>query len=116
VSGCAFVHCNLLDALSAYRAIATHQIEEELDLIDRAVETVLQDLKVSAQRIEERRAEAGSDFRGARTDTARPLLAAGNPRPNKARTDMRGACARPRLPAVAGEVPRGAPRATPRTR
>lgn len=53
VIGWAFVHCNLLDALSAHRAIATHQIEEELDLIDRAVETVLQDLKVSAQRIEE---------------------------------------------------------------
>jgi hypothetical protein len=48
VIGWTFVHSNLLDALSAHRAIATHQIEEELDLIDRAVETVLQDLKLSA--------------------------------------------------------------------
>jgi hypothetical protein len=38
VIGWAFVHCNLLDALSAHRAIATHEINEELDLIDRAVE------------------------------------------------------------------------------
>ena len=60
--------------------------------------------------------EARGDFRGARSDTARPLLAAGNPRPNKAReTERRGARARPRLPAVGGQVPRDAPRAAPRT-
>ena len=65
VIGSAFVHCNLLDAFSAHRGIATHQIEEELDLIDRAVETVLQDLKVSAQRIESRRRHrCGREWRG----------------------------------------------------
>jgi hypothetical protein len=32
VIGWAFVHCNLLDALSAHRAIATHQIEEDSTL------------------------------------------------------------------------------------
>src|SRR4029453_15479314 len=48
----AVVHRNLLDALAAPRAIATHQIGEELDRVDRALETVLEDLKVSALRIE----------------------------------------------------------------
>lgn len=52
VKGRAFVHRNLLDALSAPRAIATHQVGEELDRVDRALETVLEDLKVSARRIE----------------------------------------------------------------
>jgi phosphoenolpyruvate-protein phosphotransferase len=52
VKGRAFVHRNLLDALSAPRAIATHQVGEELDRVDRALETVLEDLKVSALRIE----------------------------------------------------------------
>jgi phosphoenolpyruvate-protein phosphotransferase len=52
VKGRAFVHRNLLDALSVPRAIATHQVGEELDRVDRALETVLEDLKVSALRIE----------------------------------------------------------------
>jgi phosphoenolpyruvate-protein phosphotransferase len=52
VSGPAFVHRNFLAALSAPRAIATHQVGEEHDRIDRALEAVLEDLKVSAFRIE----------------------------------------------------------------
>lgn len=52
VAGPAFVHRNLLDALSSPRAIKTHQVGEEIDRVDRALVTVLEDLKVSAFRIE----------------------------------------------------------------
>lgn len=52
MTGHAFIHRNILDALSAPRAIATHQVDEEHDRIDRALKTVLEDLKVSAFRIE----------------------------------------------------------------
>ncbi len=52
VAGRAFVHRNFLDALSAPRAIGTHQVGEEHDRVDRALETVLADLKISALRIE----------------------------------------------------------------
>jgi phosphoenolpyruvate-protein phosphotransferase len=51
-AGAAFVHRNLLDALSVPRAISTHEVSEELERVDRALETVLEDLKVSAFRIE----------------------------------------------------------------
>lgn len=61
VKGRAFVHRNLQDALSAPRAIATHQVGEELDRVDRALETVLEDLKVSALRIE---AHTGPELAG----------------------------------------------------
>lgn len=52
VKGRAFVHRNILDALSAPRAIARYQVGEELDRVDRALEAVLEDLKVSALRLE----------------------------------------------------------------
>src|SRR5690242_15963791 len=52
VKGRAFEYRNLLDALSVPRAIATHQVGQELDRVDRALETVLEDLKLSALRIE----------------------------------------------------------------
>ena len=110
VIGWAFVHCNLLDALSAHRAIATHQIEEELDLRPCGGNSAAGSEGLRTAHRGARRAEARGDFRGARSDTARPLLAAGNPRPNKARTNRRGARARPRLPAVGGEVPRDGPK------
>ncbi len=51
-AGLAFVHHNLLDALSVPRAIAKQQVGEEYDRVERALETVLEDLKVSALRIE----------------------------------------------------------------
>jgi phosphoenolpyruvate-protein phosphotransferase len=52
VVGRAFVHRNLLDALSAPRAIAKNEVGEEHDRVDRALETVLEDLKLSFFRIE----------------------------------------------------------------
>jgi len=51
--GRAFVHRNILDALSEPRAIATHQIEGEFDSVDHALGSVLEDLKLSALRIEQ---------------------------------------------------------------
>ncbi|RBP41444.1 phosphotransferase system enzyme I (PtsI) [Roseimicrobium gellanilyticum] len=51
--GKAFVHRNILDALSEPRAIATHQIEREFDSVDHALVSVLEDLKLSALRIEQ---------------------------------------------------------------
>lgn len=52
VMGRAFVHRNLLEKLSAPRAISERQVGTEHDRVDRALETVLEDLKVSAFRIE----------------------------------------------------------------
>lgn len=51
-AGRAFVHRNLLDALSSPQGIARQQIGEEFDRVDRALEAVLEDLRVSALRIE----------------------------------------------------------------
>lgn len=51
--GKAFVHRNILDALSEPRTIATHQIEGEFDSVDHALVSVLEDLKLSALRIEQ---------------------------------------------------------------
>lgn len=51
-AGRAFVHRNLLDALSAPRSVSSPEVGGELDRIDRALLSVLEDLKVSALRIE----------------------------------------------------------------
>ncbi len=51
-AGRAFVYRSLLDAVSVPQAITRQQIGEELDRVDRALETVLDDLKISALRIE----------------------------------------------------------------
>jgi phosphoenolpyruvate-protein phosphotransferase len=50
--GQAFVYRNRVDALSVPRSIRRHEIEEELGQVERAVETVRDDLQVSARRIE----------------------------------------------------------------
>jgi phosphoenolpyruvate-protein phosphotransferase len=52
VIGRAFVYRNQVDALSAPRSIRRHEIEKELGQVERAVETVRDDLQVSARRIE----------------------------------------------------------------
>jgi len=52
VVGKTFVYRDHLGALSEPRSISRHEIEEELSHIERAVETVREDLQVSAQRIE----------------------------------------------------------------
>ena len=52
VVGKTFVYRDHLGTLSAPRSIGRHEIEEELSHIERAVETVREDLQVSAQRIE----------------------------------------------------------------
>lgn len=54
VIGEAFVYSDPLDALSVPRSIEHDQVEEELGDIERAVNTVREDLKTSAQRIEVR--------------------------------------------------------------
>jgi phosphoenolpyruvate-protein phosphotransferase len=56
VVGKAFVYRNHLGALSVPRSISRHEIDEELSHVERAVETVREDLQVSAERIE---AQAG---------------------------------------------------------
>ncbi|HEY1122858.1 MAG TPA: phosphoenolpyruvate--protein phosphotransferase [Haloferula sp.] len=50
--GITFLHRNLLDRLSPPRLIAQHEVEGEQANIERAVEAVLADLKLSALRIE----------------------------------------------------------------
>ena len=50
--GITFLHRNLLDRLSPPRLIAQHEVEGEQANIERAVEAVLADLKISALRIE----------------------------------------------------------------
>ena len=50
--GPAFVYHDHFDSLSPPRQIKRHQIEEELSDIERAVEIVRADLRISAQRIE----------------------------------------------------------------
>jgi len=50
--GPAFVYDDHMDSLSPPRRIKRHQIEEELSDIERAVQIVRGDLKISAQRIE----------------------------------------------------------------
>jgi len=52
VIGQTFVYRNSVDALSEPRTIRRHEIAEELDHVERAVETVRDDLQVSARRIE----------------------------------------------------------------
>ena len=52
VVGKTFVYRDHLGDLSAPRSISRHEIEEELSHVQRAVETVREDLQVSAQRIE----------------------------------------------------------------
>ncbi len=48
----AFVHRNLLDALSTSKSIGRHEVTAELASVDHALEVVLADLKISALRIE----------------------------------------------------------------
>jgi phosphoenolpyruvate-protein phosphotransferase (PTS system enzyme I) len=52
VVGKAFVYHDHLGALSVPRSIGRHEIEKELNQVERAVETVRENLQVSAQRIE----------------------------------------------------------------
>jgi hypothetical protein len=50
VIGPAFVYHIRIEALSAPRSISRHEIDEELGHVERAVETVRDDLQVSARR------------------------------------------------------------------
>src|SRR5438105_4189068 len=52
VVGQTFVYHNPVEALSTPRSISHHEIEQELEQVERAVETVRDDLHVSARRIE----------------------------------------------------------------
>ncbi len=66
--GVAFVHRNLLDTLSPPRPIGEGEVSGEKANIDRAVEAVLADLKLSALRIEAQTGpKLAAIFRGSRS-------------------------------------------------
>jgi len=52
VIGNAFVYRERLEALAGEHEIEEHQVEEEIRRIERASDTVAEDLRVSARRIE----------------------------------------------------------------
>ena len=52
IIGQAFVYHNQIEALSMPRSINRHEVDEELGQVERAVDTVRDDLEVSAKRIE----------------------------------------------------------------